>query len=62
MKPSWDDAPKWANYLAMDENGTWIWYAAEPFVEGDGWVNQKANSFEEAKIAGWKESLEERPE
>lgn len=25
-KPSWDTAPEWANYLAMDGNGEWFWY------------------------------------
>lgn len=34
MKPSWDDAPEWANWLAMDGDGEWIWYKDEPYWEG----------------------------
>ena len=30
MKPSWDDAPEWANWLAMDKDGCWWWYEKEP--------------------------------
>lgn len=29
-KPSWDDAPKWASYLAMDGDGLWVWYQTKP--------------------------------
>lgn len=37
MKPSWDDAPDWASWLAMDEDGIWHWYATEPeFEQADG--------------------------
>lgn len=31
MKPSWDDAPEWAQWLAMDEGGCWYWHAGQPF-------------------------------
>ena len=30
MKPSWSDAPEWANWLAKDESGEWYWYENEP--------------------------------
>lgn len=26
----WNDAPNWANYVAMDECGAWYWYEDEP--------------------------------
>ena len=29
-KPDWSKAPSWAKYLAMDQNGTWFWYAGKP--------------------------------
>ena len=25
MKPDWKDAPEWANYLVLDEDGEWYW-------------------------------------
>jgi hypothetical protein len=30
MKPDWKDAPKWANYLVMEPNGTWWWFQEKP--------------------------------
>jgi hypothetical protein len=29
-KPTWEDAPTWAKYLAQDSNGSWYWYADAP--------------------------------
>lgn len=39
MKPSWDDAPEWANWLAMDGDGRWVWYDNKPFFDEayDSW-------------------------
>lgn len=34
-KPSWDNAPEWANWLAMDGDGWWFWYALEPSYDHD---------------------------
>lgn len=30
MKPSWDEAPSWAQWLAMDNDGYWLWYENKP--------------------------------
>ncbi|AVO23690.1 hypothetical protein [Xanthomonas phage XPP1] len=30
MKPNWLDAPEWANFLAMDTDGAWVWYEKHP--------------------------------
>ena len=40
-KPSWEDAPEWANWLAQDHNGHWYWYKKKPsFRASNGyWVN-----------------------
>ena len=35
-KPSWDDAPEWANYRAMDSDCHWGWYEFKPLIE-DHW-------------------------
>ena len=31
MKPSWKDAPEWANYLAQDYCNRWWWFEHKPF-------------------------------
>lgn len=65
-KPSWQDAPKWANWLAMDSNGGWFWYASKPKVEhipnplafldsGDGEAMAVVSE-------NWQQTLEQRPE
>lgn len=27
---TWEEAPKWANYRAMDTSGRWYWYEKRP--------------------------------
>ena len=41
-KPSWKNAPPWANWLAMDRDNGWWWYTLEPrlFKNGLFWVSQ----------------------
>ena len=34
-KPSWNDAPEWANWLAQDRNGQWFWHENIPVVFDD---------------------------
>jgi len=29
-KPNWNDAPPWADWLAMDSDEQWYWHAYEP--------------------------------
>lgn len=45
MKPSWDDAPEWAQWLAMDAGDTWFWYANKPYLEFDDDNNEEEPSF-----------------
>lgn len=69
MKPSWDDAPEWANYLAQDEDGEWKWFERAPFIdEGGRWesyVKQQHKWMYASEDApynhNWRKSLEERP-
>jgi hypothetical protein len=37
MKPDWNDAPEWANYVAMDADGEWYWFAKEPLRDALDW-------------------------
>ena len=61
MKPSWDEAPEWANWLAMDESGNWFWYQEKP-VDGNGcFVANSSGKFALASYSDWEESLERRP-
>jgi hypothetical protein len=39
MKPSWDDAPEWANWLARDRDLEWFWFELEPRARGDAWIS-----------------------
>ncbi len=59
MKPDWKDAPEWANYLAMDENGAWWWYEMEPVFLENIWV--RGGEDQDAKCHDWQDSLEEKP-
>lgn len=34
MKPDWKDAPEWAQWLAMDLGGPWVWFEFQPEYEG----------------------------
>lgn len=61
MKPDWKDAPEWANYLAMDEDGKWYWYEHEPVLMGGYWT-VKRGSFSSAETEQhWTETKEARP-
>lgn len=59
-KPSWDTAPEWANWLAMDGNGEWYWYESKPEWRFNIWRSEDASCG-----AGYTttaiDSLEQRP-
>lgn len=61
MKPDWKDAPDWANYLAMDDDGEWLWHEERPVPRINFWVSGGRNC-----LAGygqvWYRTLENRPE
>lgn len=70
-KPSWKDAPAWANWLAQDEDGEWYWYENEPELDLEQWNgvtggrNIEAQSLlggkQVAYTSNWQQTLEERP-
>lgn len=59
MKPDWKDAPEWANWLAMDANGKWVWHASKPEKSYGGW--SATGWYEVAKVKNYYNSLEQRP-
>ena len=64
MKPDWKDAPEWANYLVMDEDGAWGWYEEEPTRNITCWSGPYpyTSRVEPAILENWKDSLEKRPD
>ena len=42
-KLAWENAPEWANYLILDEDGEWCWFECKPkpaFSIGQ-WITEK---------------------
>jgi len=65
MKPDWKDAPEWASWLAMDEDGEWLWYLVKPeyCIYSGKWVSTKKSriAFSKYGDVDKKYSLEHRP-
>lgn len=57
VKPTMETKPAWANYLAMDRDTHWVWYAEEPiWDEKEGiWVlgKNKSSRFLRCDRAEW---------
>ena len=69
IKPNWEKAPAWANYWAVDINGSAFWYAKEPEPELDDegkeygvWIGDKNPTEDAYWVQNWKETLCKRPE
>jgi hypothetical protein len=62
--PPWHFAPHWANYLAMDASGLWVWFEYKPVKKKTHWDGRKGR--EDATIdyapkkhrSKWKKSLQ----
>lgn len=61
MKPDWKDAPEWANFMAMDEDGSWYWYEDEPYMSSFNREWRGDDMFEHAFLNDWQLSKERRP-
>jgi hypothetical protein len=61
-KPSWNDAPKWAKYLAMDKSGMWNWYENIPTKFEDAYVPNGGKSITAGYSLYWENSLEGKRE
>jgi len=66
-KPSWDDAPPWAAYLAQDSDGEWFWYSEKPNLPAgkSGWVDEIGSLYAWARktpnYESFRLTLERRP-
>lgn len=62
MKPDWDELPKWAKFIAMDESGRWCWFDKEPIRYGSFWVPPADGKHCDcAKNKHWTTTMEKRP-
>ena len=63
MKPSWDDAPKWAGWLVMNSNGDWFWCEHRPAINSAGayWFVDRGRTQVAWSASCWTETLEDRP-
>lgn len=65
MKPDWDHAPDWANYLAQNASGNWHWFQEKPvWINGLHWLPKdfyKGNIARAYETICPSQSLEERP-
>lgn len=65
-KPSWKDAPEWAEWLAQDSYGCWGWYQIRPVTLSLNWFAHSGyystNSPGNSILGDWHDTLEKRPE
>lgn len=64
-KPSWADAPEWANFLSQGFSGAWFWHEFNPEIGDCAYFSVKGKYT--IHIAGeilgdWRDTLEKRPE
>lgn len=69
--PSWEHAPAWARFVAMDADGQWSWYENRPYPETDlGSDEFTLWDADDGRIQpissglhfdGWETTLQERP-
>lgn len=64
--PDWKDAPSWAMYRAVDQDGELCYYINKPVMVGECWdIEDCGQPFERVgkfNHTDWKNSLERRPE
>lgn len=66
-KPSWKDAPEWAEWMAQDPCGEWWFYDVKPCGDGGEWDSAVHSDRETVASDGfvlgsWRDTLEKRPE
>jgi len=58
--PNWDNAPEWANWVAMDASGDWYWYEEKPIPSTHGYWDTTGR-YEMVYGDSWIKSLQPRP-
>jgi len=61
ITPPFDNAPEWANFVAMDGDGEWWWFERKPRRNDvfDMWASPGGRT--EAVYTDWSASLRQRP-
>lgn len=60
--PNWADAPSWANWLAQDLSGAWVWYHDKPLPNSHEWARNGFDKHCAVRInQNWQQTLQQRP-
>lgn len=59
--PDWADAPEWANFWAVDDNGRSYWYEYKPTLGIRIWLAERGNNEISKQYPGWRNTLQARP-
>ena len=62
IEPDWSEAPEWAQYWAVDEDGSAWWYAEEPSRLAACWNRGGREARMLERVPGWRNTLHKRPE
>lgn len=61
-KPTWADAPEWAEWLAQDSDGVWWFHRCEPKTALLVWRGTDRHYANDGEVLGdWRDTLERRP-
>ena len=66
IRPNWDDAPEWAEWVAMDKREEWYWYSNKPnctHKNAQSWIMYGSSILQKVEDIApyWKSTLEYRP-
>ena len=64
-QPDWNQAPEWAKYFAMDEDGEFYYFEESPSMAVRSWQPQShgelGETFDHGYKGDWQDSLRKRP-
>ena len=64
-QPDWSQAPEWAGYFAMDEDGEFYYFEQSPSMANCSWQPQShgevGETFNHSYKGNWQDSLRKRP-
>ena len=65
-QPDWSQAPEWAGYFAMDEDGEFYYFEQSPSMASWSWQPQShgevGETFNHSYKGNWQDSLRKRPQ